>query len=151
MNRAYYTNTISEFLSSSVNEVLGALSSNSEFSDESQQKSAWKEEINLLKAILQPYNGAIYFEYAIPRMGRRIDVLLIIQSVIFILEFKVGEKEYPAYAIDQVVDYALDLKNFHETSHDKLIAPILVATHANHIVPSLRVTCHNDQIGRAHV
>ncbi|HNW50853.1 MAG TPA: DUF2075 domain-containing protein [Prolixibacteraceae bacterium] len=79
-------------------------------------------------------------------MGKRIDVLLIIQSVIFILEFKVGEKEYPAYAVDQVMDYALDLKNFHETSHDKLIAPILVATQAKQYDHTVAMTSHNDQI-----
>ena len=58
------------------------------------------------------YKGAIFFEYSIPRMGRRIDVLLIIDSVIFVLEFKIGECEFPSYAIDQVWDYALDLKIF---------------------------------------
>jgi len=79
-------------------------------------------------------------------MGKRIDVLLIIQSVIFILEFKVGEKEYPAYAVDQVMDYALDLKNFHETSHDKLIAPILIATQAKYCDLTVAMTPHNDQI-----
>ena len=96
MNRSYYTNTISAFLNTSDNEILGTLASNSEFSDELQQKEAWKEEIKILKEILIPHKGSIYFEYAIPRMGKRIDVLLIIQSVIFILEFKIGEKEFPA-------------------------------------------------------
>ncbi len=146
MNRSYYTNTISAFLSTSDNEILGTLSCNSEFSDELQQKEAWKDEIKILKDILMPHRGSIYFEYAIPRMGKRIDVLLIIQSVIFILEFKIGEKEFPAYAIDQVMDYALDLKNFHETSHDKFVAPILVATHAKYINPYIAVTGHNDKM-----
>ena len=61
-------------------------------------------------------------------MGRRIDVVLIIQSVVFVLEFKVGAKDFSANAIDQVFDYALDLKNFHETSHPLVVAPMLVAT-----------------------
>ena len=94
MNRAYYSETIVNFLDQSPNEILGTLSNNSEFSDELTQKEAWKVEIKILKDILQKYNGSIYFEYAIPRMGKRIDVLLIIKSVIFILEFKVGEKEF---------------------------------------------------------
>lgn len=145
MNRSYYSATISDFLKSTLNEILGSLSGSSEFSDESQQKEAWKAEVKSLKEILVPYEGKIYFEYAIPRMGRRIDVLLIIQSVIFVIEFKVGEKEYSASAIDQVMDYALDLKNFHETSHDKLIAPILVATHAKDISPVIIITSHNDK------
>ncbi|HPR86054.1 MAG TPA: DUF2075 domain-containing protein [Prolixibacteraceae bacterium] len=146
MNRAYYSNSIPNFLRSSQNEILGILAGNSEFADEQTQKESWKEEIRILKEVLKPYEGSIYFEYSIPRMGKRIDVLLIIQSVIFILEFKVGEKEYPAYAVDQVMDYALDLKNFHETSHDKLIAPILVATQAKQYDHTVAMTSHNDQI-----
>jgi hypothetical protein len=146
MNRAYYSNSISEFLNSSTDSILGALSQNSEFADQTTQKGSWKEEVRILKEILKPYNGAIYFEYAIPRMGKRIDVLLIIQSVIFILEFKVGEKEYPNYAVDQTMDYALDLKNFHETSHDKLIAPILISTQAIQSDLTVAMTPHNDQI-----
>lgn len=146
MNRAYYSDHITDFLYRSVNEILGILSGNSEFSDESQQKEAWKEEIGILKKILCPYNGKIYFEYAIPRMGKRIDVLLVIQSVIFVFEFKVGEKEFLPYAIDQVVDYALDLKNFHETSHDKLIAPFLIATQAKGGSPAIAITAHTDKV-----
>ena len=55
-------------------------------------------------------------------MGRRIDVVLLIKSVIFILEFKVGESDFNAAAIDQVWDYAIDLKNFHESSREATIA-----------------------------
>ncbi|HCY41427.1 MAG TPA: hypothetical protein DHV48_08750 [Prolixibacteraceae bacterium] len=84
MNRAYYSETIVNFLDQSPNEILGTLSNNSEFSDEVTQKEAWKVEIRILQNILQKHNGSIYFEYAIPRMGKRIDVLLIIKSVIFI-------------------------------------------------------------------
>jgi hypothetical protein len=146
MNRSYYSSSISEFLNLPCESILGKLSQNSEFADQTTQKGAWKEEVRILKDVLKPYSGAIYFEYAIPRMGKRIDVLLIIQSVIFILEFKVGEKEYPAYAVDQVMDYALDLKNFHETSHDKLIAPILIATQARCCDLTVAMTPHNDHI-----
>jgi hypothetical protein len=82
--------------------------------------------------------GAIHFEYSIPRMGRRIDVLMLLGGVLFVFEYKVGEKHFPAHALDQVVDYSLDLKNFHETSHHAVIAPILIATEA-HAVPLLAV------------
>lgn len=146
MNRAYYSSSIAEFCRSSPHEILGILSANSEFTDEQTQKESWKEEIRILKEVLQLHVGSIYFEYSIPRMGRRIDVLIIIRSVIFILEFKVGEKSYPAYALDQVMDYALDLKNFHETSHETLIAPILVATQARDCDLTISMTPHNDKI-----
>lgn len=146
MNRAYFSSTIHEFLSTSSNEIIGSLSISSEFADEQSQKEAWKTEIAILKRILIPYQGKVYFEFSIPRMGKRIDVLVIIKSIIFILEFKVGEKEYPAYAIDQVLDYALDMKNFHETSHNKLMAPILISTHANFNNPFFSFTAYDDKI-----
>ncbi len=79
-------------------------------------------------------------------MGQRIDAVVLIGSVIFILEFKVGEKEYTSYAIDQVMDYALDLKNFHETSHEQFIAPILIATKAKHAYTTISPTPHNDKL-----
>lgn len=100
------------------------------------QKKAWEFEIVELKEILNNFDGQIFFEFVIPRMGRRIDILLIIQGVLFVVEFKVGEKQYGLNAIEQVWDYALDLKNFHDTSHNLLIAPILVATKA--------LVCYND-------
>lgn len=132
MLRYYYFNSIKDFLSDSNDEILGKLAHNNDFSLELTQRTAWMSEINILKGILGNYEGSVFFEYSIPRMGRRIDVVLIIKSVIFVLEFKVGEKEYQAYAVDQVWDYALDLKNFHETSHELLIAPVLIATEARH-------------------
>jgi len=146
MNRAYFSNSIRNFLISTDNEIIGVLSSASEYPVELTQRKAWEEEIKILKNILNNYEGSIYFEYAIPRMGKRIDVLIIIQSVIFILEFKVGEKEFHSYSIDQVWDYALDLKNFHETSHDKLIAPILIATLAKETYSTVAITPQNDQL-----
>jgi hypothetical protein len=146
MNRSYFANSIPNFLDSSTNEIIGILSSASEYPVELTQLKAWEDEIKILKDVLPSYSGSIYFEYAIPRMGKRIDVLIIIKSVIFILEFKVGEKEFHSYSIDQVWDYALDLKNFHETSHDKLIAPILIATLAKRPFSSIALTPQNDQL-----
>lgn len=130
MDRSFYNDTIENFLVRNNEEIIGIIASKSRFADELTQKNAWREEIKILKDTLKNYNGAIYFEYTIPRIGQRIDAVLIIDSVIFVLEFKVGESDFPRLAIDQVWDYALDLKNFHETSHNKYIAPILVATEA---------------------
>lgn len=132
MLRYFYSNSIQKFLLETEESILGKLAYNNDFSLELTQKSAWLKEIEILKHILFKYPGTIFFEYSIPRMGRRIDVVLIIRSVIFVLEFKVGDKEFTANAVDQVWDYALDLKNFHETSHDHLIAPVLIATEAKH-------------------
>jgi len=117
MRREYYSDTIQNFINSKSEEIFGKLSQSSDFPVESTQRDAWLEEIRILKIALQQYEGSLYFEYSIPRMGKRIDVVLLIGSVIFVLEFKVGEKEFQSHAIDQTWDYALDLKYFHETSH----------------------------------
>ncbi|HEV7780577.1 MAG TPA: DUF2075 domain-containing protein [Chitinophagaceae bacterium] len=146
MNRYFYTNSISNFLTSSSQEIFGALAQNRGFADELTQKEAWNQEIVILKGTLKNYQGNIFFEYSIPRMGRRIDVVLVIKNVIFILEFKVGEREFVLSSIDQVWDYALDLKNFHETSHAHLIAPILIATEADDILSVVSTTAHNDNL-----
>lgn len=146
MIREYYSDTISTFCFTSVEEILGRLVKRSDFSIEQTQRDAWLEEIVILKSVLSKYEGAIYFEYSIPRMGKRIDVVLLIRAVVFVLEFKIGEKEFPSYAIDQVWDYALDLKNFHESSHDHFIAPILIATKASISEPIVAITPQNDKL-----
>lgn len=146
MIRHFYSALIPAFLNSSSQEIFGALTQNSGFADEVSQKEAWLQQITILKENLKGYDGTIFFEYSIPRMGRRIDIVLIIKNVIFILEFKVGESEFLSSALDQVFDYALDLKNFHETSHEHLIAPILIATKAKDIIYNIETTPHNDNI-----
>lgn len=82
--------------------------------------------------VLEPYagHGHIFFEFVLPRLGRRVDVALVIAQLVFVLEFKVGEREFQRHAIDQAWDYALDLKNFHEPSHQIPIVPVLIATRA---------------------
>ncbi|MEO7478906.1 MAG: hypothetical protein ABIT64_06720, partial [Lysobacteraceae bacterium] len=136
LDRAYYSDRIEHFLERASDEILGALSRRSAFVIESTQKQAWLEQIRLLKEVLQSVRrpGKVYFEYSVPRLGKRIDVVLLLGEIIFVLEFKVGETEFRSSAIDQVLDYALDLKNFHETSRDKVIVPILVATRAESTV-----------------
>ncbi len=146
MNPYFYSNTISNFITSSTNEIFGAITRNSDFPDEVTQKGAWTEEIRILKEVLEDEEGKIFFEYSIPRMGRRIDVVLIIKNVIFVVEFKVGEKDFYQSAVDQVWDYGLDLKNFHETSHEHLIAPVLVCTDSRAFYSFVSQMPHNDNL-----
>ena len=113
MKRSYYSKTINQFLVDEPGNILGELTKNHEFNLEEQQKNAWIRQIDILKEQLMNFSsGHIIFEYSIPRMGRRVDVILIYSGIVFVLEFKVGGDEYPKYAIDQVLDYAIDLKNF---------------------------------------
>jgi hypothetical protein len=146
MKREYYSDSIANFLKTSPNEILGTLALSSGYADEQTQKSAWLEEVLILKKVLTRCEGRIYFEYAIPRMGRRIDVVLLIGSVLFVLEFKVGEKIFTSSALNQAYDYALDLKNFHETSRELFIAPIVIATDASTPITTIATTVHNDKV-----
>jgi hypothetical protein len=132
MNRYYYSDTISDFLKKPVDTIIGILTRNSGFSTTPEQLGAWEAQIAILKEALASYRdrGGIFFEYAIPRMGKRIDVALIIDGIVFVLEFKVGATEFNLADIEQVWDYSLDLKNFHKASHDCSILPILIATRA---------------------
>lgn len=131
--RSFYSSNFEKFLNDSEAEVLGMLATNNGFDLNDLQKNTWLYEIKLLKEILKSFdsNGKILFEYTIPRIGKRIDNVLLINNIVFLLEFKVGENTYNRNEIDQVLDYALDLKNFHKESHDKLIVPILVCSSAH--------------------
>lgn len=146
IKRYYYSDPISIFLKNTTDEILGILSQSNEFSLEQTQKNAWLQQIKILKDSLLKFEGHIFFEYSIPRMGRRIDVILLIENVIFILEFKVGEKIFTSSAVDQVMDYSLDLKNFHETSHSHFIAPVLIVTKAKKGFVNISTTPHNDNM-----
>lgn len=131
MKREYYTASIADFLSDDPEYVLGQLLINDEFETTDLQKNAWRREIEILQSQLYDFpDGEIAFEYTIPRIGHRIDVVCIIRGIIFLLEFKVGDKVYKKATDDQVVDYALDLKYFHEASQNRYIVPISVSTEA---------------------
>lgn len=146
MKRYFYANSIPDFLTQSEDEIIGTLFLNSGFADGLPQKLAWLQQIRILKSTLNAYSGRLLMEYSIPRLGRRIDVILIIKNVLFILEFKVGESRFSPSAVDQVWDYALDLKNFHETSHSIVIAPILIATEASKSLSSFDVALDTDNL-----
>ena len=131
MNRAYYKNSISKFIRENDNSILGKLSLNhSNRQLEDLQKNAWVKQIEILKDQLNEFEGQIYFEFAIPRMGKRVDNIIIINDSIFVVEFKVGGGGFENYAQAQVLDYTLDLKNFHEGSHNAKLIPVLLATNA---------------------
>lgn len=132
--RHYYSATIKDFLHQSNNEILGVLHANCTSADVTiQQNNAWESEIQILKNQLYGFDGRIIFEYTIPRMGKRVDVVVLCRNTVFLLEFKCNETKYQQSAYDQVYDYALDLRNFQKESHDKLIVPVVVSTKASAI------------------
>lgn len=133
LHSAYYESDLTAFCQASENEVLGELTARHHFALENQQRYAWQQQISILKAsLIGIAAGRIYFEFAIPRMGKRADVVVLIAGVVFVIEFKVGSATFDQAALEQVHDYALDLKNFHKGSHNATILPILVATNAAH-------------------
>ena len=114
-----------------------------------EQKYAWSEEIDIMKQVLQLWKNEyaeIIFEYSIPRLGKRIDVVLLLRGIVFAIEFKAGQDTYLQADMEQVMDYALDLKNFHLDSHSRTIVPILVATDAREISHELKFSVYDDSI-----
>ena len=131
--RSLYVTSFKEFLNSDNASIFGILCSNYHGDALTSQREAWLYEIDLLKNVLTSYSddNQIIFEYDIPRLSKRIDVVLLLNGIIFTLEFKVGQENILENDIDQVFDYALDLNNFHKLSQNKIIAPILIATKSN--------------------
>lgn len=139
LRRYGYGASIDAFLGATPDEVIGQLAGNSAFSIEQTQVIAWQRTIAALKRALGDLGrvGHVYLEFDIPRLGRRVDAIAIIGPAVFVIEFKVGATHFLAADVDQVVDYALDLKHFHEPSHHAPLVPVLVATDAS--VPHFNV------------
>lgn len=149
INRYFYKSTLSEFVNDSVDEIFGKMSRADEMDTASTQKYAWEQEIQIMKKVVQPYaneRAEILFEYTIPRLGKRIDVVVLLRERVFVIEFKAGESEFLHQDVDQVLDYALDLKNFHQGSLDRPIIPILVATESDTYSTLCQLSHYDDGI-----
>lgn len=147
--RCLYSSSIEAFLESESNQILGLLCDGYHGVALTTTREAWKGEIEILKASLKTLDkssGRVIFEYDIPRLGKRIDVVLLIDGIVFCLEFKVGESQINEADIDQVLDYALDLKNFHKFSQDRLIVPILIATKHKGSSSKIQMSVYDDRI-----
>lgn len=124
---AYYASAATALLAATTESIVGALTMRSGSVDAS-QRDAWVSEIAVLKAALAGCSGTVFLEFDVPRIGSRIDAVLVAGPAVVVIEFKVGEHEFRTADRNQVWDYALDLKNFHQASHAAPIVPILVAT-----------------------
>ncbi len=143
VSRAWYQASLGDFLTQSDNEILGELTRRSEFAVDELQRGAWLEQLSVLRGAVAQLTGAIFLEFGIPRMGSRVDVMMLIGPVVFVLEFKAGQSDFSWTAVDQVWDYALDLKNFHEASHTAAIVPILIALGAAQSERTELVACED--------
>jgi len=142
----FYKDTIQSFLEKSTEEIIGTITLANQFDSTQLQNKSWEQQIPILKNALLGFQGTIFFEFSIPRMGKRVDSIIIIDDVVFVVEFKVGENKFLYYQVEQVWDYALDLKNFHKPSHHAVLAPILVATEAKKSFLEIATTSHNDNL-----
>jgi hypothetical protein len=146
--KAYYNEQVSSFLRDEDERILGVLTSQHHHSLDEPQRWAWLQQISILKtALARRPSDRIFLEFYIPRMGKRADAVLLSETIVFLLEFKVGATEYSADAFDQVEDYALDLKNFHGGSHRVAIVPVLISTKAKPC-PVPRLTFADDLVAR---
>lgn len=147
--RCLYDSSIKDFLGREKESLLGILCDNYHGDALTTTREAWKKEIELLQRDLIPWDYSdahIVFEYDIPRLGKRIDVVLLLDGIIFCLEFKAGESKILEADIDQVLDYALDLKNFHKFSEDRLIVPILIATEFEGSSSLIQSSVYDDRV-----
>jgi hypothetical protein len=126
----YYFASIGTFLNEPHERVLGALTAAHSFELDPGQKQAWETEIEILTSALRDVDGTVFFEFDVPRLASRIDVVVLSGAAVFPIEFKCGESRYQTADYNQAWDYGLDLKNFHEASHDAVVLPVLVATEA---------------------
>lgn len=147
--RYFYQADIQTFLAEDTDSIFGKMSRADEMDTASTQKFAWESEIAIMKGVLAPYiseQAYILFEYTIPRLGKRIDVVVLLRERIFVIEFKAGEENYHYADVDQVMDYALDLKNFHQASQDRMIVPILVATESTIFSSTCQFSHYDDGV-----
>ena len=148
-NRCLYKSDFKSFIEADPYSVLGRIHDAFHGQALTTTDEAWLEEIQLLRTVLLPWKdeeAEIIFEYDIPRLGKRIDVVLLLREIIFCLEFKVGQKDALQSDVEQVMDYALDLKNFHRYSHDRIIVPILIPTKHTSSSSSFTPSVYNDSI-----
>ena len=147
--RCLYESTIADFIHETDMHIFGSLNNNYHGDMRTTSREAWNDEIRIMKdnlSRLDDKSGNIIFEYDIPRLGKRIDVTLLYKGIVFCIEFKVGESRILEGDIDQVLDYALDLKNFHKYSEEKVIVPILVATKYNGVSDVIQMSVYDDRI-----
>lgn len=147
--RCLYHDSLRNFCAADETFVFGKLCENFHGEALTTTRDAWIGELAILKQVLSRYSdreGQIIFEYDIPRLGKRVDAVLLLDGIVFCLEFKVGESRIVKADVDQVLDYALDLKNFHRYSRDAIIVPVLIATHYRASSDVIQMSVYDDRV-----
>lgn len=147
--RCLYDSRIDTFIEIEKETIFGSLCNKYHGDALTTTREAWIGEIEILQRELCSWkntDGRIVFEYDIPRLGKRVDVVLLLRGIVFCLEFKVGETSILETDVDQVLDYALDLKNFHKFSRDRVIVPILIATKYRKASSLIQSSVYDDRV-----
>ncbi len=149
MSRCLYNSSFKNFINADSDSILGELNRKVHGVVLTTSLEAWESEISIMKDVISSLStddGEIIFEYDIPRLGKRVDVVLLLDGIVFCLEFKVGESKILEADVDQVLDYALDLKNFHKFSEDRIIVPILIATNYKNSSTNIQMSVYDDRV-----
>ena len=147
--RCLYNSSFAQFIKADAYAIFGVICDKYNGEALTTTREAWRSEIQIMKGVLasiSDHDGQIIFEYDIPRLGKRIDVVLLLNGIVFCLEFKVGQSSVLEADVDQVLDYALDLKNFHKFSEDRIIVPILIATNYKHASTFIQPSVYDDKV-----
>ena len=89
MSRCLYNSDFATFLNSDSSAIYRILDDNYHGEALTTTRDAWKAEIDIMKNVVSSLNnvdGQIIFEYDIPRLGKRIDVVLLYRGVVFCLQ-----------------------------------------------------------------
>jgi hypothetical protein len=133
---AYYRAPLGKFVSDPATEInwkLAVENGNAQFPLEPEAIRAWELQLpplvegcrRLISALPEAANFEILLEYPIPRVGKRIDAVLLMHEVIVAIETKTGLSATTAER--QVDDYAINLACFHEPSAKRTIVPMVIS------------------------
>jgi len=130
----YFESSIEDFAKyKNIDDMVEFLTESDETSAPSNlnlQRGAWANQIKILQKYLKDKKGYIIFEYVLSRVNMRIDVVLLMDDIVYSLEFKNNEISFLPEDIDQADGYGYALKNFYEINRNKYVVPILIATKA---------------------
>ena len=133
---AYYRAPLRRFVQESASSILGDLAvanGDARFPLAPEAIDAWRLQLptlmngcaKLLAAVPAAADYELLLEYPIPRVGKRIDAVLLMNDVIVAIETKTGHA--PTAAERQVDDYAIYLACFHEPSAGRTIVPLVIS------------------------
>jgi hypothetical protein len=137
---AYYCSSVREFLGHDQKQVAAELSAHTDELNLNLRPAtivSWKRTTTILnrafRKIVDHHPAAgdwgLLLEYDIPRRNRRIDCVILAGALIIVVEFKTGRSRKEWEARRQAEHYALELRDFHRESRNRILIPV-VATSA---------------------